>query len=50
MFNLEIIEEQFKCFHYTNLQALWKEENLLKSDSVDEETVSLTSLYLLFRE
>jgi hypothetical protein len=29
-FNLINIKEQKKCFHYTNLQPLWAEENLSK--------------------
>lgn len=29
-FNLIDIKEQKKCFHYTNLQPLWAEENLSK--------------------
>jgi hypothetical protein len=29
-FNLISIKEQRKCFHYTNLQALWAKENLSK--------------------
>jgi len=31
-FNLTNTEEQKKCFHYTNLQPLWWEENAEKSD------------------
>lgn len=29
-FNLSLDEEQKKCFHYSNLQPLWAEENLKK--------------------
>ena len=31
-FELTKLAEQKKCFHYTNLQPLWAEENLSKSD------------------
>jgi hypothetical protein len=31
-FDLNNPEEQVKCFHYTNLQALWAHENFSKSD------------------
>lgn len=33
-FNLLDIEEQRKCFHYTNLQPLWAEENLSKGGKI----------------
>jgi len=32
-FDLTKLAEQKKCFHYTNLQPLWAEENLKKSDN-----------------
>jgi hypothetical protein len=33
-FDLSKPEEQTKCFHYTNLQALWAHENLSKSNKI----------------
>jgi len=33
-FDLTKPKEQFKCFHYSNLQALWAKENLLKRDKI----------------
>ena len=39
-FNLLLEEEQRKCFHYTNLQPLWAEDNLKKHKKiVDEEYI-----------
>ena len=34
-FNLDNIEEQKKCFNYTNIQPLWKEDNMKKSDKMN---------------
>ena len=36
-YDLTIEEEQKKCFHYTNLQPLWAEENLSKGGAYTEE-------------
>jgi hypothetical protein len=33
-FDLSKPEEQSKCFHYSNLQALWAKENLSKNDKI----------------
>ena len=33
-FDLSKPEEQVKCFHYTNLQALWAHENLSKGSKI----------------
>jgi hypothetical protein len=34
-FDLEDISQQAICFHYTNLQPLWQEDNFSKSDKTD---------------
>jgi hypothetical protein len=33
-FNLSVAKERKKCFHYTNLQPLWAEDNLKKSNKI----------------
>jgi len=35
-FNLDLEEERYKCFHYTNLQPMWGQDNISKSDTYDE--------------
>ena len=37
-FELTDIEEQKKCFHFSNLQPLWAEENLKKAARYEEVT------------
>jgi len=34
-FNLSLDSDQAKCFHYSNLQPLWAEDNLRKSDKYE---------------
>lgn len=36
-FDLTDTEQQRQCFHYTNLQPLWAEDNLRKSDKLPHE-------------
>lgn len=33
-------EDQKACFHYSNLQFLWAEDNLKKADHYDEPVVT----------
>jgi len=37
-FDLSKSSEQLECFHYTNLQPLWAEDNLIKNDKIIGET------------
>lgn len=37
-FDLSDPKQQIMCFHYTNLQPLWEEDNLSKSNKFDENT------------
>ena len=36
-FNLKNLDEQKKCFNYQNLQPLWAEENIKKSNKLISE-------------
>lgn len=40
-FDLTKLEEQKKCFHYTNLQPLWRFENQSKGNRIISETMGL---------
>lgn len=42
-FDLTKVSEQKKCFHHTNLQPLWAEDNLRKSAKLDFEVPSLAA-------
>jgi hypothetical protein len=39
VFDMKNPEDQKKCFHFSNLQPLWKEENRLKSNKIMEREV-----------
>ena len=39
LFDLTKIEEQKKCFHYTNLQPLWWRDNIKKSHHYTNEVL-----------
>ena len=40
-FNLSKLEEQQKCFHYSNLQPLWWYENLQKSNKIKNDLIKV---------
>lgn len=40
-FDLSKIEEQRKCFHWTNLRPLWARENLIKNDKIENAQLGL---------
>ena len=37
VFDLTDSDEQKKCFHYTNLQPMWADENIAKKDNFNQE-------------
>lgn len=37
-FDLTKISEQYKCFHYTNLQPMWADDNRKKSDNYENKS------------
>jgi hypothetical protein len=39
-FNLEIQEEIYHCYNWTNLRPLEKLENITKSDTIDNEIIN----------
>ena len=46
-FNLEDPLEQKKCFHYTNLQPLWRKENTMKSSIHDGKLYHRNKIIIL---
>lgn len=42
LFDFTKVKDQRECFHYTNLQPLWAEDNLRKKDKYIEEDEKLT--------
>ena len=47
-FDLSILEEMKKCFHFKNLQPLWKPDNRSKGNKYIEEDVSEENKYFTF--
>ena len=43
-FDFNKLEDQQKCFHYSNLQPLWEEENMKKSDKISMEYKNIVDL------
>ena len=48
MFHLSKLEEQYRCFHFTNILPEWGPDNLKKGGKFTQEEDILSSLYLLF--
>lgn len=40
-FDFTDIEQQRRCFHYTNLQPLWWIDNIMKADKIEEQQLIL---------
>jgi hypothetical protein len=40
-FDFTDIEQQRRCFHYTNLQPLWWMDNIMKADKIEEQQLTL---------
>lgn len=49
-FNLTNVEEQRKCFNYKNLQPLWAEENILKSDKWTDQDEIRWMMFNCYKE
>ena len=48
MFHLSRIEEQYRCFHFTNILPEWGVDNLRKGGKFTQEEDILSSLYMLY--
>jgi len=46
LFNLNNDTELFECCNYTNLQPLWKKENILKSNKCEQSELSDSEIKL----
>lgn len=45
-FDLTKVEEQKKCFHYTNLQPLWYDDNIRKAASISKKENNVVQMTL----